>query len=941
MALAAVLLTGGLLTGGLPPATAGMALDLQSRQPAAGPQGLFANTLTFTVSSVTPAVVTSTGGNSVAIRGTVTNAGATPVTDLIYRMQRGDRLTNAAAVSKEIDDPGQPEAVIAGDWASFGARIEPHRSIPFGVAAPIIGATSGSLRIDQPGVYPLMVNVNGVIDVQGGPTEVRLGELHLLVTVTSLPAAVAGPGTRGPSTAGPKPATAAIRTSVPVGLMWPIVSRPHRGVGGVFLDESLAGEIAAGGALTERLDALAASGMPSQNVTLTVDPMLLDELQAMTAGYRVQAPGTVQAPLSRAPATTANGTAAASGTASGTAIGTAIGTAASIGTAIGTAATIGTATARATAISGSSPPSGPALGTGTAGQTALTAAAGGTSRGSAGESDTVAGTGAAAASAFLQRLRQLAAQTTVLVLPYSNPDAVALTRAGSGSTLKSLAATGRSIAARILRRPDLATTVALPPDALADPATLDSYRAAGYTSVVLSGSGVTGATGTGLGRVRAGKAGSLPAVLDDSTLRPMLDDLLVPTKGSTGGQSLNSAVAIIGQHAFDGDRRPFLRVPDRTVDTAGLDDLGAAIRALAADGAVGPASPARLAATAPSAITAAAVFPAASDAELLAPDYLRQLSTVQADLASLTGATSAAATTPPGAEPQATPNTVGTTLLRSLGAALLPLGSASLRADRSPAAAVLSTLSGTMAAIRGRVTILPTQGSYTLASSDSPLVLTVQNRLPCPVRVKIAIGGGQQAGLIADLPESVLLGADSTQQLNIPTNVSRAGSFVIYAQLMGLDGRAWNSVVPLRIRSSAYGALTIILISVAGGVLLLMVALRIGQRLRARRAGPAAAEQDGGARQEPTRPAAGSITASVNEPSGDGPDTEVGNTPANQSPDDRGRRDHGPDGHLPDSHEPGSHLPGSHLPDSHLPGSHVPGSQPMAGGSRRTEGGTR
>jgi len=920
MALAAgLLLTGGLLTGGLPPAVAGMALDLQSRQPAAGPQGLFANTLTFAVSSVTPAVVTSTGGNSVAIRGTVTNAAATPVTDLIYRMQRGDRLTNAAAVSKEIDDPGQPEAVIAGDWASFGARIEPHRSIPFAVAAPIIGATSGSLRIDQPGVYPLMVNVNGVIDVQGIPTEVRLGELHLLVTVTSLPAAVAGPGTRGPSTAGPKPANAAIRTSVPVGLMWPIVSRPHRGVGGVFLNESLAGEIAAGGALTERLDALAASGMPLQNVTLTVDPMLLDELQAMTAGYRVQAPGTVQAPLSRAPATTASGAAAAIGTASGAA--------AAIGTAVafGTAATIGTATARATATatanSGSSSPSGPALGTGTAGQTALTAAAGGTSRGSAGESDTVAGTGAAAATAFLQRFRQLAAQTTVLVLPYSNPDAVALTRAGSGSTLKSLAATGRSIAARILRRPDLATTVALPPDALADPATLDSYRAAGYTSVVLSGSGVTGATGTGLGRVRAGKSGSLPAVLDDSTLRPMLDDLLVPTKGRTGGQSLNSAVAIIGQHAFDGDRRPFLRVPDRTVDTAGLDDLGAAIRAMAADGAVGPASPARLAATAPSAITATAVFPAASDADLLAPDYLRQLSAVQADLASLTGATSAAATTLPGAEPQPTPNTVGTTLLRSLGAALLPLGSASLRADRSPAAAVLSTVSGTMAAIRGGVTILPTQGSYTLASSDSPLVLTVQNRLPYPVRVKIAIGGGQQAGLIADLPESVLLGADSTQQLNIPTSVSRAGSFVIYAQLMGPDGRAWNSVVPLRIRSSAYGALTIILISVAGGVLLLMVALRIGQRLRARRAGPGAAEQDGGAQQEPAAPAAGSITASANEPSGDGPDTEVGDTSANQSPDDHGRRDHGPDIHLPDSH--------------------VPGSQPMAGGSRRTEGGTR
>ena len=894
MALAAALL----LTGGLPPATAGAA-DSQGRQPAAGPQGFFANTVTFTVSSVTPAVVTSTGGDTVAIRGTVTNAAATPVTDLIYRMQRGDRLTNAAAVSKEIDDPGQPEAVIAGDWASFGARIEPHRSIPFAVAAPIVGATSGSLRIDQPGVYPLMVNVNGVIDVQGIPSEVRLGELHLLVTVTSLPAPVIGPGTQAPSPAGRKPAIAAIRTSVPVGLMWPIISRPHRGVGGVFLDDSLAGEISAGGTLTGRLDALAASGMPPQNVTLTVDPMLLDELQAMTAGYRVQAPGTVQAPLSRAPAATA------------------------------------------TSISGSSPPSGPGHGTGTAVQTPQTGAvAGATSGGSAGESDTVAGTGTAAASAFLQRLRQLAAHTTVLVLPYSNPDAVALTRAGSGRTITSLAATGRSVAARILRRPDLVTTVALPPDALADPATLESYRAAGYTSVVLPGSGVTGATGTGLGRLQAGKAGSLPAVLDDSILRPMLDDLLVPAKGSTGGQSLNSAVAIIGQHAFDGDRRPFLRVPDRTVDTAGLNDLGTAIRAMAADGAVGQASPARLAATAPSAITGTAVFPAASDADLLPPDYLRQLSEVGADLASLTGATSAKATTTPGTEPPPTPNTVGTTLLHSLSAALQPLDSASLRMDRSPATAVLATVSGTAAGIRGGVTILPTQGSYTLASSDSPLVLTVQNRLPYPVRVKIAIGGGQQAGLNADLPASVLLGADSTQQLNIPTNVSRAGSFVIYAQLMGLDGRAWNPAVPLRIRSNAYGALTIILISVAGGVLLLMVALRIGQRLRARRAGPGAAEQAGGAQQEPAAPAAGSITASVNEPSGDGPDTDVGDAGANQSPEDHSRTDHSRTDPGPGDPGPGSHGPGSHGQGSQRR-SHGPGSQPVAGGSRTTEGGIR
>lgn len=901
MVLAAALL----LTGGLPPAMAGPAPQALSRQLSAAPLGFFAKTLTFAVGSVTPAVVTSTGGDTVAIRGTVTNTAVTPVTDLVYRLQRGDRLTSTAAVSKEIDDPGQPEAVIAGDWASLGSRIDAHRSIPFAVAASVAGDASGGLRINQPGVYPLMVNVNGIIDVEGVPTEVRLGELHLLVTVTSLPAST--PATAAGNRVVGKPATTAIRTSVPVGLFWPITSRPHRGVGGIFLDDSLAGDISAGGGLTERLDALAASGLPPQNVTLVVDPMLLDELQAMSTGYRVQAPGTVQGPLSRAPASTA--------TSSGSV----------------TASAVSTGPAATTSRQPTAAKTGSVVITGTSvTRTVVSGTVTGTSGDAAAEPDTVAGTGATAAAAFLQRLRQLAARTTVLVLPYSQPDAVALVRAGSGRTIKSLAATGRSIATRVLRRPDLVTTVALPPDALADPATLDSYRAAGYTCVVMAGSGVTGATGTGLARVQAGKAGSLPVLLDDSVLRPMLDDLLVPAKRGTGGQSLNSAVAIIGQHAFDGDRSPFLRLPDRTVDTAGLDDFGSAVAAMAADGAIGPASPARLAATAPSEITGTTVFPAAADADLLPPDYLRQLAGVEADLASLNRATSAANTTSakaptPAAAAAPTPaNSVGTTLLRSLGAALLPLRSASLRADRGPATAVLSTVSGTLAGIRGGVTILPTQGSYTLASSDSPLVLTVQNRLPYPVRVKIGIAGAQQAGLIADLPNSVLLGADSTQQLNIPTNVSRAGSFVIYAQLMGPDGRAWNSAVPLRIRSNAYGALTIILISVAGGVLLLMVALRIGQRIRARRAGSgardhqadgaqaagaqAAGAQAGGAQAggaqngETAVPAAGSITASVNEP-----------------PEDR-----------PADDERGNHGSGQR-----------PGSQPVAGGARTTEGGIR
>ena len=75
--------------------------------------------------------------------------------------------------------------------------------------------------------------------------------------------------------------------------------------------------------------------------------------------------------------------------------------------------------------------------------------------------------------------------------------------------------------------------------------------------------------------------------------------------------------------------------------------------------------------------------------------------------------------------------------------------------------------------------------------------------------------------------------------MKIPAEVSRSGQFQVTAQLVGADGGYWGAPVELSVESTAYGALTVIIIVVAGGVLVLMVAWRIWQRLRARAAGAA------------------------------------------------------------------------------------------------------
>jgi hypothetical protein len=101
------------------------------------------------------------------------------------------------------------------------------------------------------------------------------------------------------------------------------------------------------------------------------------------------------------------------------------------------------------------------------------------------------------------------------------------------------------------------------------------------------------------------------------------------------------------------------------------------------------------------------------------------------------------------------------------------------------------------------------------------------------------------------------LAARRSQQIPIPTTVARAGTFSVTARLVGTDGTIWGQPVELTIRSTAYGVLTVVLIAVAGGVLLLMVVIRIVQRVRGR-GRPDQPENAG--------PAVDSITAAANDP---------------------------------------------------------------------------
>jgi len=171
-------------------------------------------------------------------------------------------------------------------------------------------------------------------------------------------------------------------------------------------------------------------------------------------------------------------------------------------------------------------------------------------------------------------------------------------------------------------------------------------------------------------------------------------------------------------------------------------------------------------------------------------------------------------------------------VLDPLVVALDAAGSTAFRTDAAVGEANLATVESTTAGIRGGVEISSAGNSYTLASSSSPLVLTVQNNLPYNVPLRVEITGGEFVGLTVTNPELQVVPAGRSQQVKIPAEVSRSGQFQVRAVLVGPDGSTWGQPVQLSVESTAYGALTVIIIIVAGGVLVLMVALRIVQRLR-------------------------------------------------------------------------------------------------------------
>jgi hypothetical protein len=196
--------------------------------------------------------------------------------------------------------------------------------------------------------------------------------------------------------------------------------------------------------------------------------------------------------------------------------------------------------------------------------------------------------------------------------------------------------------------------------------------------------------------------------------------------------------------------------------------------------------------------------------------------------------------------------------LAGYDAAISRTTSVAWRGDPEAFVAAAGELGPAMDRLRGRVTLLaPADGTYSLASDDAPLVLTVRNDLPVALEVRLEVRARGNRGLtISDVGLQELAPGQRTT-LQVPTDLRQSGGFAVTAQLTTPDGGPLGEEIQLQVKSTAYGSVSL-LITIGAASLLGLLFLRrlVNFVLRRRRgareqAGPGEGAPEGAATAQP------------------------------------------------------------------------------------------
>ncbi len=670
--------------------------------PTTGPAHKNPLPVTITIDSVTP---TSLGPDGVlTITASVSNNSKEAIDNPWVRLQRADNVTSRSQLLQlDQSQPGYTQAI--GPIQDL-----PNALAPGDTQQITISATTDQLKINDQGIYPILINING--ETNSGP--VRVGQAAISVPYFE------------------------IAPTAPTRVNWvlPLIDRPHRSAQtNVFLDDELNTLVSPGGRLN-RLLAAAEKYAGKSQLSLIVDPELISALSAMTGGYQYVAQ------------------------------------------------------------SGSH------------------------------KGEVVNGDGGEKAASWLNRLTELAKTVPIMTTPYADVDTAALARNNLTDLIIAARKNGASVVDDVLKTTTV-HDVDMPVGGVTTDQVIAADQKAGVNKLILSGTAYgqsdylessNGVTENAATAVNV-PGPSIEAVVADPALTRILGEGSGYAAGPiAGAQRFDAELAAIAMQK-PSTSRGLLVVPPRRWDPS-QKLLDAVFTETTTTPWIEPVSFDTLAADPP--ISRGAL------------DYPTSASTAEIPVSALTQVVQSSANID--AMRSMFTNADADTMLQPYKEAVFRMVSSAYRGDPTAVEARADDVNSALAVIRDDVQIVPpSNGTYTLSSSNAPLPFTIQNRLGVPVNYIIGLDEARSSGVKVGSTQVLQIPPNSRATVKVPTVVERSGVFSVVAQIHTPGGLSLGTDVVVSVRSSVYGGVALAVTGASFAVLLLLIARRYVIRRRNKR----------------------------------------------------------------------------------------------------------
>ncbi|GAA1921745.1 DUF6049 family protein [Streptomyces sodiiphilus] len=684
--------------------------------------GTGSRTAQITVTDLSPEVPRE--GDTLTVRGTVTNQGTSPITGGRLAAREGVRLTSRSSIDNAVTRTGfQPEAdgaLVRGHAAELGT-LRPGMSRPFALRIPV-----SDLNLGADGVYQLGVSLTG-------ETEAEQWEQLLGLGRTLLPWQ---PDGQDPDNA---------RTRLTA--LWPLISTTHvtartdadEEQTPVLKDNSLLTEISPGGRLHQMVTL--GERLP---VTWVIDPDLLASVDAMTEEYQVE-----------------------------------------------------------------------------------------TSAG------LVAGQGQEAARAWLRALREAVRGSEVVALPFADPDLASLAHRGKdvpGALRQLRAATDMAgMTVQTVLGVEPTTDFAWPVEGAIDPDIVSVATSAGAHHIITRSDSIRPADGLSYTPSAARPiGGGTTAVVSDLQLSTLFqDDMTSAGSARLAHQQLLAQTLSITEQE-PAKERSVVMAPQRMPTSTQARAMATALDTLSAEADwvwFGDLS----------AAAAADPDPAANHAVPGTDSYPEELREQELPVSAFQAMR----------ETQRTLDDFQVILTRAdrvatpFGNAVRRTMSTSWRGDSAAAARYRSSVQGQLVGLTEQVHLIQ-KSPITLSGRSATIPVTVQNNLVQGVEgLELRLTSSRRLGLEVGEPQPVSVSGGHSQSVKFSTTARANGRALLEAQLYTADGKPYGE--PMRFHADVTSITSAVLVVIAGGVLLVVLAgIRMySQRKRAghRPAGEAATEE--------------------------------------------------------------------------------------------------